>query len=548
MRFRAALSVILAAVTAPCGAVHAQQALDGVQASERSGAEAERPVETAAPAVEVEAQPESSQPGGRDILVGAITVSGLQALQPGDFADVIEPKLGQVLDDAALRALTGAIAQQARSRGFAFATAVIEPQRLSNGILVVRVDEGRIDEVRIEGDDNGAVRAALASLADGTPARLAEVERRLLIAGDIDGIQIRNSQFIREGDRGILLVHVAEDPASARVTVSNAGTRPVGPVQARIDVDINGLLAEDDTLTLSYTATPLQPRELHYGYARYAKRVNASGTEVGVTGSASQARPGSYLRDLRLRSRSWYVAATVLQPLVRRRSTSLWLEGELGLRGLLQWQDDTLVRRDRLAVARAGLYGYTKLAGGWLRAGATVSQGLGILGSTEAGDPLASRGDADGTFTSLYSWTDWAGPLGGDFSLRLAAQAQLASEPLLVTEETGLGGTGFLRGYDWSERSGDRGVMGLAELRYDWANPFELIPSAQLFGFIDAGSVGNIDGGFGSGSLASAGGGVRADLGARIWAELGVAVPLSGPRYDTSDEEPKLNVSVAKSF
>lgn len=548
MRVSTAFTTLLIAAAAPCGPASAQQALDRVQGAERPHEETPRPEHSSAPRVDIQAGVDPTSASGREILVGAIALSGLQALEPADFAEVIEPRLGQVLDDAALRALTGAIAQQAQSHGFAFATALIEPQRLSSGILTVHVDEGRIDEIRIEGAEHPSVRAALAPLASGAPARLAEVERRLLLAEDIDGVHIRNSRYVREGDRGILLVEVVSDPFTARAVVSNQGTRPVGPVQLRIDADVNGLLAADDSLSLSYTATPLQPRELHYGYGRYAKRVSASGTEIGLSGSISQARPGAYLRDLRLRSRSWYVAANLLQPLLRTRAASLWFEGELGLRRLTQWQDDLLVRRDRLAVARAGLYGYARLGGGWLRAGGTMSQGLGILGATKSGDPLASRTDADGIFTSLYAWTEWTGALGHDFGLRLAAQGQLASEPVLVTEEAGLGGTGFLRGYDWSERSGDRGIMGSAELRYDWKNPFDLIPNAQVYGFIDGGVVDNLENGFGSGSLASLGGGLRADLGAQVRADLGVAVPLTGTRYDTGDETPKVNVSVAKAF
>src|SRR5690606_36681616 len=100
----------------------------------------------------------------------------------------------------------------------------------------------------------------------------------------------------------------------------------------------------------------------------------------------------------------------------------------------------------------------------------------------------------------------------------------------------------------WSERSGDRGIMGLAELRYDWKNALDAVPNAQLYGFVDGGTVSNLESGFGSGSLASVGGGVRADLGSRIWADVGVALPLSGARYDTGDENPKVNAIVAKSF
>jgi hemolysin activation/secretion protein len=238
----------------------------------------------------------------------------------------------------------------------------------------------------------------------------------------------------------------------------------------------------------------------------------------------------------------------LLQPLWRRRSASLWFEGELGVRNLLQWRRGTQVRDDRVVAARGTLYGYTDLAGGRLRVSTTLSQGLDILGATRSGDPLASRGDADGVFTSLSAWTDWSRELGGNLSVRVAMLSQLSSRPLLITDEVGLGGPGFLRGYDWSERSGDEGVMGMAELSYLIDSPFGLARRAQLYAFVDGGRVNNLNGGFGSGALASAGGGFRANVTRTFGASLEVAVPLSGARYDTSDETPKVNFKLLKSF
>ena len=548
MRESTVFAVVAVSVLTLSTPAAAQSPLDRVQPDGHVPAEAEAPARSAPPTIEVEAQPEENRAGDQKILVGAVTLKGLEVLQPADFAAVITPRLGQLIDDAGLRALAGAIARQAQSRGFPFATAWIEPQHLSSGVLTVRVDEGRVDEVRLDGPDEPAVRAALAPLVTGAPVRLGDVERRLLLAGDIDGIRIRNTRYLREDGRGILVVQLSKDSLAGSIALSNEGTKPLGPAQIRIEADVNGLLSNDDSIILTYTGTPLDPQELNFGYARYAKRVSANGTELTLTGTYSEARPGAYLSDLDLRSRSWYVAAGVLQPLWRRRSASLWFEGELGLRDLHQWEGDALVRADRLAVLRATLYGYADFAGGRLRGSVTVSQGLGILGATQTGDPLASRFDADGTFTTLYAWSDWTRSLGGRFSVRLAAQGQLASQPLLITEETSLGGTAFLRGYDWSERTGDEGIAGTAELRYDWKQPFHLFPSAQFYGFIDGGEVSNLGSDFGSGSLASTGGGVRADLGNSVGASVEVAVPLTGPRYDTGDETPKINLRVGKSF
>ena len=188
------------------------------------------------------------------------------------------------------------------------------------------------------------------------------------------------------------------------------------------------------------------------------------------------------------------------------------------------------------------------MLGGTLRVNTTLSQGVDLFEATVFDDLMASRGDADGTFTELTSWADYTAPLGDGFSVRLAAQSQIASQPLLVSEELGLGGSGFLRGYDYSERSGDQGGAGSMELRYDWRQPFGLIRKAQLYGFVDGGRVTNKAGGFGGGDLASGGGGVRADVSSTIDANFEVAVPLTGARYETGNHDPRVSLRILKVF
>ena len=498
--------------------------------------------------IEVDAPSGGGTGSEGSVLVGAVTLTGLKALSPADFADVIVKRVGQTLGPAEFAALATEIASRARARGYLFASAWIEPQRVSNGVLVIHVDEGRIDEIRFEGPAHPSVLRTLVPLTDGRPARIEDVERRLLIAGDIDGVRIRGSRFVRENGKGVLIVRVTQDTVAARVQVSNDGTRPLGPAQVRIDVDLTAVLFSDDAFTVTWSGTPVDPRELQFGRLRYSTRLSSSGTELIFVTSGSRTHPAAYLTPLNLESRSWYAGAELIQPLIRRRRASLWFGGEFGVRDLVQRRGGLIVRHDRTAVARLSLHGNSEFAGGRLRAGATLSQGLGAFGATGPGDPLASRADADGHFTSVSIWSDWTTDVTDDLSVRLALQSQLATDPLLVTEETGLGGTGFLRGYDWSERSGDQGTMGSAEVRYVWTDAFGFIPRAQLYLYIDGGKVTNLQGGLGGGELASAGGGIRADLGKRTGANFEVAVPLTGPRYDTGDESAKLNFRVVQTF
>lgn len=527
---------------------HGQETLDRAQPpaarEKRVPAEANRPHEPVR--VDVDAPPPLS--GSSRTLIGAVVLKGLESLKPADFADTLADWIGRTVTPRELSELATAVAERARAHGLVFASAWIGAQQLENGVLVVSVDEGRIDEIRFDGPRQAGVLSALMPLMNGQPVRVGELERRLLVAGDIDGVWIRSSRFIREKGRGVLVVKLSHDRISGRATITNDGTRPIGPEQMTLEVDFNALLASDDALTLTWSQTVFQPDELQFGRVRYQKRIGTGGTEVSITASGSVARPGAYLRPLRISGRSWFVGANILQPLWRRRATSLWLEGELGMRNLMQRRGGRHVRDDRVVAARGTLSGYTEVAGGRMRVSTTVSQGLEILGATRPGDPLASRHDADGSFTSLSAWADWSRNLAGELSVRLAMLSQLSSRPLLTAEEIGLGGTGFLRGYDWSERSGDQGAMGMVELRYRIDRPLGLAKRAQLYAFVDGGRVNNLKGGYGSGALVSAGGGMRTDLTWALGANLEVAVPLSGPRYDTGSRTPKINFKLSKSF
>ncbi len=161
---------------------------------------------------------------------------------------------------------------------------------------------------------------------------------------------------------------------------------------------------------------------------------------------------------------------------------------------------------------------------------------------------MRSRRDGSAIFSKLEAWADFDLPLGGPFSMQLQAEGQIASRPLLSSEEMGLGGRYFLRGYDYREYSGDKGVAGSVELRFDLPKLGAPVRSAQLYGYADAGSVGNYEGGTGGGSLASAGGGIRAYLGRDLDASFEIGVPLSQGADPSDDKSPRISFVIGSRF
>lgn len=482
------------------------------------------------------------------VAISAITVLGGDDLPADAIKAATSPFFGHRLSNDDLHDLLSTISGVARARGYLFARSSIPAQTIGGGVLRIELDEGHIDDVRLEGTDDKAVRAILATLRGHAPKR-EEVERQVMLADDLPGVSIGQIRFVREGDKGILIVPVTRRRVAGDVWVDNWGDHELGPVRAQLAVDFNGLLGDRDKLSVSGLVTPLQARELQVIWGRYAYQINEAGTELAVFGSYGRTRSGGFLRDVEANGKSTGAGASVTQPLLRGRKVSLWLNAELDYFAIDQWASDSLIRRERVTTANLSVNGYLPLAGGRLRAGVGITQGLDIFGATVAGDPLASRPDARGRFTMAGAWASWSGRLAGPFSAKLAVSGQVASRPLLAINQISIGGPVFGRAFDFSERSGDEGILSSAEFQATlWDRSQGLLRWGQIYTFADAGSVSNIRNHFGTGQLYSAGVGARVTLGKSVKLGLEAAFPLNADRFETGDKTPRISASLTSSF
>lgn len=480
-------------------------------------------------------------------VVGAVRVEGATMLRPSVFAAAIEPYLGRELGPAELRALATDIANTARRAGYGLASAQIPAQKVVNATLVVTLDEGRIDLVEADGNGKANVEHLLRRLVGSRPVRTADLERQLLLAGDVAGVSVERVRLERRDGRNVLFVHTRRDGVNARALVDNWGTGPIGPIRAQFNVDVNGPIAANDRLSLGAVVTPLQPREFQFARVAYSLPVGTRGTEIAIAAYVGHSRPGAGLAAQRLEGSSFDLEATASHPLLRSRAASLWANVQLGLHDSDLDRAGVEERSDRIATVAFGLNALGRVGEGWIRGHLTIEQGVDVFGATRNGDPLASRADGDAMFTKLAFSAQFSRPLSNRFSLALAMEGQIASRALLATEEIGLGGRSFLRGYDYREVSGDQGVAASAELRYDLGAVTRGVRRSQLYAYGDAGKVENDGSGIGGGSLASAGVGARIWLRNRLEAGVELGVPLGHSPFHP-DPKPRFSFTVGYAF
>lgn len=479
----------------------------------------------------------------------AIVVSGSE-LPAQTFADTIVRYVGRELHRAELSRLVADIAAKARGAGYPFATAAIESQALTGGVLRVRVDDGRIDAVRIVGATNAyADRLLSRALASGRPVRRADLERAILLVGDMPGMTVKESSLVRQEGFNILLVTVEEDRASAYVQLDNRGSKEVGPIRSTILGTVRSVARAGDELAVLLANTPLQPSEFAFGRARYGMPIGPDGGSISLAGSYGRSNPGASLAALDVVGKSADASLTLSQPIARTRNAGLIASAELRHIDIRQRLSGVLLRHDTLDTLTTTLDGVAKLGGGTLRAQFQFIAGLPFGGISRAGDPLTSRADGDGRFITVGYFTDWTLKLSKGATLVLASAGQVASRPLLATAEFGIGGPQFGRAYDYAERTGDEGVAGSAELRIDIGSFLPgVIDRSHVYGFVDGGAAWNRGPlGRGGGAIASAGGGVR--LGLSLFDAMAeVAFPLTDDRFDTGDRQPRINLRISRSF
>lgn len=488
-----------------------------------------------------------SEPSFEDAAqIGAVVISGNEAVPEERYQQVVENFFGEPLTDEVLEQLTDELTELAKEAGYPYAITSIDTDAAALGIVQIEIDEGRIDAIEIEGSDNAAAARMLQRLV-GKPASRSELETTLLLVSDIPELRLRGARLRRDEGRGVLVVRLEERGPQFRIAADNYGSEEFGPIRARASIRYADVLTSTDRADAAIRVNPIEPSELLFASASYSAQVADNGTRVGVVGSIGRTAPGGELGDTEISGDTRRAGVNVSIPLRRTRSGSIWLEGQAAYISIAQEDLGTLLRDDTLVTASVGLRTRFAVAGGSASTGVWIDRGLDVLGATRLGDDLASRADGDGVFTRFRFNANARIPLADRLDLYLAANGQLADRPLLSSQEIALGGAFTTRGYGFAEVLGDEGVAGLAELRYRFNTSDIPLDFLQIYAFADGGYVSDIDATGGEGSLFSAGSGLRGRLGIFDF-EVEGAFPLGGSGERNPSNDPEINVRAGVNF
>jgi hemolysin activation/secretion protein len=423
-------------------------------------------------------------------FVSKIRVEGSSVFSEETFSALMAPYEGRLLSTQDLYAARDAISRIYHEKGYITSGAVLPDQEVDQGVVVLKVIEGRLTNIDIEGTQafHPQFFKRRLALAGARPVNIQSIERTLQVLQKDALIKKISANLLPADERGeSRLQLVVEEALGLRLDVSASNHRPpsIGEYAGEFDGAFSNVFGVGDVFGARYRiAEGLRDYDLAYKIP-----VNRFDTllTVGYRDSRGKVVLDEFdAIDIRSKSQTWSVG--VEQPLYRDFGREL----RVGLIGDLRKSETELLQQEFCTIT--GVAGPGNVSTGTafepfgqldcdprvfaLRAfgqlivsgqksafaiRSTFTYGVDALGATRNPNTVA-----DGRF---YAWLGQA-----QFIYRLPEalldtqivsrlDTQLASDALLSIEKFSVGGARTVRGYRENQLVRDNGVSASLEAR-----------------------------------------------------------------------------------
>lgn len=449
----------------------------------------------------IERPTSQAPPVDPSFLVERVQIEGATDLSPAEQAALTAPLAGRLVKLSELTGLADRISALYAERGFALAVAIVPVQTVIDGVVRLRVVEGRIDQIDVEFKQKlsgsranhiaSAVRKRLRSVVQAGPVRTYDLERSILGIDDLSGIAasviIRPSKAV-EGSADLLVV-IDSQALELEVSADDRLRREFGSKQAALSVSANSLALIGDRLDLSHRRSQIDGA-YDYRSIGYSAPIGNSLSRVHLNLSQAKTEAANgFLKALEFEGLERTARLGAQVPLYRTRAKSLYLNLDLtALDSASDLFGATLIK-DRVRTVEAGLnYDWADRSGASSLLELSYVKGLKGLEATDSDYALRSRsyGSAEASYLTARLYRRRP-VLQMDLAMDISGQVVTRGHSLWASGECSFGGQVYGRGFETGFLGGDSCVKASVELskRFQLSR-FTLAP----YVFADGGRVG----------------------------------------------------------
>ncbi|MFC1514585.1 ShlB/FhaC/HecB family hemolysin secretion/activation protein [Candidatus Omnitrophota bacterium] len=420
---------------------------------------------------------------GPKAMVSMITVEGVVLLPPEDINDITARYEGKELTLRTMQKVADLITDEYRKAGYATSRAYLPPQSIQDGFLLIRVVEGRLGNVTIEGNRyfSSDLLERRMGLTSGNAFDYAELQSALTRVNehpDRDA-KVTLAPGKVAGTTDIIVEVEDRFPIHAGFEYDNFGTRFIDEDRFSTIFEHNNLMGWDDKLYLEYERSE---GDLYWlGLMRYTFPIN-NRLDVGTYFAYSETELAKQFKPMMAEGESLVAGFFTNFALIDKLDLDVVLNFGFDYKDITNDLFGINISEDNVRMLKMGLD--VDYADRWGRTIFTPELDIGIpdiMGGMDPKDANASRMGAGGKFYKAVANLFRLQPAFLDSTILWKNQGQFSRYNLVASEQFQIGGPYSVRGYPPAEFSGDGGYY----TSFEWSFPPYGIPPEMKVPFLD---------------------------------------------------------------
>lgn len=414
----------------------------------------------------------------------------------------VYPFLGGDRDIDAVEQARQSLEKAFKDRGYGTVFVDIPEQDIVDGVVRLKVTEGRLDRIRVTGGryfSNGQIRREMTSLARGEVPLLSAVQEQLAHINQ-QSADRSVTPILRAGRTpGTVDVELKvqdELPLHGSFEVNDRYTADTSRLRASVNLSFDNLFQRNHSFAFQHQRAPEEPDEAKVFAATYLARLG-NGDVVALYGVDTDSDVAT-VGTLSVLGRGRIYGARYIKPLeaaaTRFHSVSFGADYK-------DFEENVLLSdSDPLNTPISYLAWSAVYAGGAQQekrmTSFSIGSYFGLRGAqNDSAEFAAKRAQSQTNYFYLRGSVEHLRELWKGFGAYWRLAGQFATAALISNEQFAIGGADSVRGYLESEQLGDLGLSGSIELRTPslWPSAADAVQQFYLLGFYDAGVVQFID-------------------------------------------------------
>jgi len=435
----------------------------------------ERDKQIKKPSVEVENNNAGIIAPGPTFILNAIHVTGATIFDPAQLQFIWKPYLGKKVDFKSINDIVQMIKRVYKDLGFLTTTAYLPPQDIKDGLVEVRVVEGKRGDLNVEGNQwfSTPSIAKYFHTYRGEALDMGEVQKDLMRLNDNRDLNVTSILSSGKEPETVDVTLKANEnlPYHVSIGTDNQGSRLSGRYRRTVVLDDSNLTGNHDNLSINSVFSDLSLGES----MSYQTPIGTNGTKLGLDAGYFEAKLGQEYKAYDIVTNTKFYTPNASWELYQSQDAQVNMTSGIKIKDIEKTEGRQKVTEEDLRLPYLGLNAIKSDTMGQTSFSPEVSFGTpGFLGESGSDNPVASRENADRTFFKYDHFISRNQQMPWDSYVQIRSQFQAATHTLPTSEQIQLGGESSVRGYPEGDYLADTG----GNLDMDWFFPMYPIPSS----------------------------------------------------------------------